>query len=136
MLLRCCLIHITIIILTHFILLYLCPCLGLGLLMSYICDLFFLFSLVFIVINHITSLKQMYLTFLQFFKNLLLSLDDNIDEESKYLKSRNCRAQRMPRSFNVAQNFARLARHLVFHHCATLNKPNFFFKRIFFYIIS
>ena len=132
MLLRCCLIHITIIILTHFILLYLCPCLGLGLLMSYICDLFFLFSLVFIVINHITSLKQMYLTFLQFFKNLLLSLDDNIDEESKYLKSRNCRAQRMSRSFNVAQNFARLARHLVFHHCATLNKPYFFFKRIFF----
>ena len=41
MLLRCCLIYISIIILRHFLyLLYLCPCLELGLFMSYLCDLF------------------------------------------------------------------------------------------------
>ena len=41
MLLRCCLIYISIIILMHFLhLLYLCPCLDLGLFMSYLCDLF------------------------------------------------------------------------------------------------
>ena len=40
-LLRCCLIHISIIILRHFLyLLYLCPCLVLGLFKSYLCDLF------------------------------------------------------------------------------------------------
>ena len=73
MLLRCCL---TIIILRHILyILYLCPCLGLDLLMSYLCDLSFIFSLVFIVIyftNHITSLKQAPLAFLQFLKYLLL----------------------------------------------------------------
>ena len=35
-----------------------CPCLGLGLFMSYLCDLFPIFSLIFIVIGDITSLKQ------------------------------------------------------------------------------
>ena len=45
MLLRCCLIHITIIILRLIsYLVYLCPCLDLGLLMSYLCDLFFHFQ--------------------------------------------------------------------------------------------
>ena len=41
MLFRCCWIHITIIILKHILhLVCLCPCLGLRLFMSYLCDLF------------------------------------------------------------------------------------------------
>ena len=36
----------------------LCSRLGLGLLEFYLCDLFFIFSLIFSVINHITSLKK------------------------------------------------------------------------------
>ena len=63
-------------------LVYLCPCLGLGLLMFYIYDLFFIFSLIFIVINHITSLKQT-LIFCTFLEYLLLFLDNNVDEKSK-----------------------------------------------------
>ena len=84
MLLRSCLIHITIIISRNILyLVYSCPCLGLGLFMSYLCDLFFFFSLIFIVINHITSLKQMHLLFVQFLEYLPLFLDDNVDKESK-----------------------------------------------------
>ena len=49
--------------------------------MSYICDLFFIFSLIFIVINHITSLKQAKLFFVIFLEYLLLPLDDNVDEK-------------------------------------------------------
>ena len=64
MLLRCCLIYITIIIQRHILyLVYLCPFLGLGLFMLYLYDLFFIFSLIFIAINHKTSFKQMYLFF-------------------------------------------------------------------------
>ena len=59
MLLRCCLIHRAIIILRHILyLVYPCSCLGLGLFMSYLCDLRFIFSLTFIVINHITLFKR------------------------------------------------------------------------------
>ena len=58
-LLRCCLIHITIIILRRILsLVRLSSRLGLGLLESYLCDLFFIFSLIFSVINQITSLKK------------------------------------------------------------------------------
>ena len=47
MLLSYCLIHIAIVILRHILyLVYLCPCLGLGLFMSYLCDVFFISSLV------------------------------------------------------------------------------------------
>ena len=43
-LLSCCLTHIGIIILRHFLyLLYLCSCLDIGLFMSYLCNLFFIF---------------------------------------------------------------------------------------------
>ena len=81
MLFECCLIHKTIITLRRILyLVYLRLCLGLGLLMSYLRDLRFTFSLVFIAINHITSLKQMELAFVQFLKYLLLFLDDHIDE--------------------------------------------------------
>ena len=48
MLLRCCLIHISIIILRHFLyLLYLRPLLDVGLFISYLCDLFFIFMFTF-----------------------------------------------------------------------------------------
>ena len=49
-------------------LVYLCPYLGLGLLMSYLCGIFFIFSLIFTVTNHITSLKQTPLSFCTFFR--------------------------------------------------------------------
>ena len=58
---------------------YFSPCLGLGLFMSYPCDLLFIFSLILIVINHRTPLKQTHLFFVHFLEYLLLLLDDNVD---------------------------------------------------------
>ena len=84
MLLRRCLKHISIIILRHILyLVYLCPCLGLGLFMSYLYDLFFslISSLIFIFINHMTSFKQTYLFFVHFLEYIPLFLNDNVDEE-------------------------------------------------------
>ena len=52
-----------------------------GSVMSYLCDLFFIFSLIFIVIYHIILFKQMYLFFGHFLEYLLLFLYDNLDEE-------------------------------------------------------
>ena len=49
-----------------------------------ICDLFFHFSLIFIVINHITTYKQRYFFFLYFLEYLQLFLGDNVDEEPEY----------------------------------------------------
>ena len=63
-------------------LVYLGPCLGLGLIMSYLCDLFLIFSVIFITINHIASLKQTRLFFVHFKKYILSFLDDNVDEEN------------------------------------------------------
>ena len=63
MLLRCCLIHISSIILRHF--LYL---LGLGLFMSFLCGLFFIFVFIFIMINCIFSSIQKHLLFCLFFR--------------------------------------------------------------------
>ena len=58
MLFQGCLIHITI-TLGHFLyLLYLCPCLDLGLFMLYLCDAFFIFIFIFIMINHVISRIQ------------------------------------------------------------------------------
>ena len=45
--------------------------------------LFFIFSLIFIVINHITSLKQTHLFFVHFLKYVVLFSDGNVDEESE-----------------------------------------------------
>ena len=88
MLLRSFLIHITIIILRPILhLVYLRPCLGLGVFMSYLCILFLFFSLIFIVINHITSLNQMYLIFCTFLEYLLLFLNDNVDEDGKWFSN-------------------------------------------------
>ena len=80
MLFTCCLIYITIIILRHILYLaYLCLFLGLGLFMSYLCDLFYIFSIFFVVINHMTSFRQT-LVFLIFLEYLLIFLDDNEDD--------------------------------------------------------
>ena len=70
MLLRCCLIDLNIIILRSILYLpYLSPCLTLGLLMSCLCHPcnIFIFSLNFIVIDRITSLKQTHLFFVYTF---------------------------------------------------------------------
>ena len=64
-------------------LVYMCPCLGLGLFMSYFCDLFFISSLIFIAINHITSWKQAQLFSVHFLEYLRVFLDNNVDEESE-----------------------------------------------------
>ena len=57
-LLWCCLIHITINIQRrNLYLAYLYPCQGLGLFMSYLCNLFFIFSIVFIIIILVHSLQ-------------------------------------------------------------------------------
>ena len=78
-LLRCSFIHITILKLRHILyLVYSCPCLGLGLFMSCLCDPFFFFSFIFIVINHINSLEY-----------ALLFLNDNVHEESEKLSNSN-----------------------------------------------
>ena len=64
MLLRCCLIHKSIIILRHFLyLLSLSSYLDLGLFMSYLCDLFFVFIFIFIMINHIILWIQTFMFF-------------------------------------------------------------------------
>ena len=51
---------------TQFIFGYLRPFLGLRLLLLYLCNLFFIFSVIFIAINHITSVKQPHLLFVYF----------------------------------------------------------------------
>ena len=49
--------------------------------MSYLCDLFFIFIFIFIIINDFVSLKQTHLLFCTFLEYVLLLLDDNVDEE-------------------------------------------------------
>ena len=59
MLLRCCLIHKSIVIMRKFLyLLYLYPCLEVGPFMLYLCDLFSNFMFIFIVINRTISWIQ------------------------------------------------------------------------------
>ena len=65
-----------------------CPCLGLRLLV-YLDDLFFIFSLIFILVNHIISLKQTQLFFPYSLENLLLCLNDNVDEKKVISQSKN-----------------------------------------------
>ena len=76
--------HIAIIVLRYILcLVYLCPCLDLFLFMLYLCDPFFIFSLIFIIINHIISLKQDTLVFVHFLEYLILVSDNNTDEETE-----------------------------------------------------
>ena len=107
MLLSCCLIHITIIIVRHILyLVYLHPCLSLCLFMSYLCHLFFIFSLIFIVIEYITSFKQTYLFFIHFLENALLFLGDNVDEEREQFWNSKTSASRCCLAFACFANFS------------------------------
>ena len=54
--------------------------------MSYICDLIFNFSLIFIVINDINTFKQVFVFLYILLGCLQLFLDDNMDEESEYFQ--------------------------------------------------
>ena len=82
-LLRCCLIHKSIIILTHFLyLLHLCACLELSLFMSYLCDLFFIFIFIFTMINGVISQIQAYMLVCLFLRICPITLLlDNVVEE-------------------------------------------------------
>ena len=51
--------------------------------MSDLCNLFFIFTLIFTNINPIISLKQVHLFFARFLEYLKLVLDDNIDDKSE-----------------------------------------------------
>ena len=82
MLLRCCLIHKSIIILRHFLyLLHLCTCLDLGLFMSCQCDLILFFIFILIKINRLILWTQRHLFFCLFFRMCPIVLDDHVDEE-------------------------------------------------------
>ena len=93
MLLRCCLIHKSIIILRHFYIYYICvqgifvfTLFHLGIFISYLCDQLFIFIFIFIIINHIISWIQAFMFFclfcrIFFYIRLLIFLDDNVDEE-------------------------------------------------------
>ena len=59
------------------------PCIRLRLIYAVLCDLFFIFSLTFIVINNIPSLKQVPLFFVHLLEYLQFFLNDNLDEESE-----------------------------------------------------
>ena len=50
--------------------------------MSYLCDSFFIFSLIFIVINH-TNLNRLSCFSVHFLEYLLLFFNDSVDEESQ-----------------------------------------------------
>ena len=65
-----------------------CPCLGLRLLI-YLDDLFFIFSLISILMNHIISLKQTHLFFPYSLQNLVLFLNNNVDEKKVISHSKN-----------------------------------------------
>ena len=74
MFLRCCLIHKSIIILRHFLcLFYLCPCLDLGLFtVSHLCNPFFIFIFIFVMISHIISWIPTYMFFCWSFRICLI----------------------------------------------------------------
>ena len=62
-------------------LVYLSPCIDLGPFMLYMCDPFFIFSLIFIVINNL--IKTDALVFVYFLEYLLLFLEDSLDDKSE-----------------------------------------------------
>ena len=75
MLLRCCLIHQSIIILRHLILTVFLSMSRSKLYMSYLCDVFFIFIIIFIMINRHTC------SFAYFWEYVLVLLDDNVGEK-------------------------------------------------------
>ena len=52
-----------------------------------LCDIFFTFSLIFIVINYIISFEQTHLIFVHFLECLLSFLDDSVEEESEWFSN-------------------------------------------------
>ena len=58
-------------------------CIGLGLFVSYLGDLFFVFFSIFIIIDHIISLKQHSFSFACLLDHALSFLDVTVDEESE-----------------------------------------------------
>ena len=91
---KCCLIHISIIILRHFLyLLYLRPYLEPDLFTAYLCDHFFIFSFIVIRINGVISWIQTHLFFSLFFEYVLLFLVDNMDEECEKFSNSKVRPQ-------------------------------------------
>ena len=78
---------------------FICPCLGLGLLMSYLCDLFFIFIFIFIIMSHTISLKQSHLFFTHFLEYTLLFLDDYVDEKSEWFSNSKSSASRFCLAF-------------------------------------
>ena len=89
MLLRCCLIHITIIILISILyVVHSCPCLCLGLFMPYLCHRFFIFSLTFIGIKSaLSGLEQFSVTEspLKMIKEMLFISPQKLFSFSRYL---------------------------------------------------
>ena len=90
---KCCsgllnLIHITIITLRQFLCIwvYLCPCLGIGVFILYLCDLIYIFSLIFIVANYIMLFNQTHVFFAHFLECLIF-LDYNVNEKSEYFSN-------------------------------------------------
>ena len=84
MLLKCCLIHITIIILRHILYFVFLSISRPRPVYVVSCDLLFIFSIIFNAITHITSLKETHLfLFVHFFEYLLSFLDDKVHQESK-----------------------------------------------------
>ena len=79
MLLECFLIHKTIIILRHDLyLVHMCPCLDLGLFMSYLCDPFFTLIFVFVMNNRIISRNRYTCSFTCFWEYVPLFLNDDV----------------------------------------------------------
>ena len=68
---------------TNFTISILVPLSRLGLFMLYLCDLIFICSPTFIIINYTFLLKQTHLLLHIFLEHLLLFLNNNIDEESE-----------------------------------------------------
>ena len=76
--------RITFTILRHILyLVYLCPCFDLVLFMSYLHEQFLIFDLIFIVMNHIISLKQAHLFAAYFLEYLVLVFNGNMKEENE-----------------------------------------------------
>ena len=66
---------------TETYLLYLCPCLDLGLFMSNLCDLSFTFIFSFIMINHVISWVKTSFLFVCFSEYVISFLDHNVEKE-------------------------------------------------------
>ena len=71
----------------------------LGLFASYVCDLFFIFSHIFIIINHISSFKLMYLFCVHFLYYLSLFSDEKVDKESENFSNSKSSASRFGLAF-------------------------------------